>query len=156
MTKLGLIAPFEGRQRAIGYEALYAVKLALREQNAAGGVAGWSVELVALDAGDQLTQTLRQARTLGVDSDVVYALGVVERNTRAQVQAAFAQQALPISLVDKAQSDGLPPDSSFVERYRTLSGGITPGALALRTYAATQAALSHIEGYIRAQGRPAR
>ena len=53
VTKIGLVAPFEGELRSVGYEgALYAVKLALREQNEQDGVAGWNVELVALDSSN--------------------------------------------------------------------------------------------------------
>ena len=38
VIKIGLVAPFEGRFRAIGYEAVYAARLAIREINARGGV----------------------------------------------------------------------------------------------------------------------
>ncbi len=49
-VKIGLSAPFEGLYRDLGYEVLYATRLAVRERNAAGGVAGrYLVELVALN-----------------------------------------------------------------------------------------------------------
>jgi substrate-binding family protein len=156
VTKIGLVAPFEGRQRAVGYEALYAVKLALRERNDSGGVAGWSVELVALDDSAQLAQSLRQARALAVDPDVTRALVLVAASEDAPVQAEYARLGLPVSLVASPTPDGAPPDASFVARYRALSDGITPGALATRTYALTQALLAQIEQRVRAQGRPTR
>jgi len=34
VVKIGLVAPFEGRYRPIGYEAIYAARLAIREINA--------------------------------------------------------------------------------------------------------------------------
>ena len=37
-VKIGLSAPFEGLYRDLGYEVLPAVRLAVRERNAAGGV----------------------------------------------------------------------------------------------------------------------
>ena len=49
VVKIGLVAPFEGRQRAVGYDAIYSARLAVREINAAGGVGGHRVVLVALD-----------------------------------------------------------------------------------------------------------
>ena len=49
IIKLGLIAPFEETYRDDGYAALHAVKLAVGERNAAGGVAGRQVALVALN-----------------------------------------------------------------------------------------------------------
>src|SRR5437773_8430394 len=45
IVKIGLVAPFEGRYRDVGYEVIYAVRLAVREANASGGVAGFAVEL---------------------------------------------------------------------------------------------------------------
>ena len=55
VVKIGLVAPFEGRERAIGYDAVYAARLAVREANAAGGIGGsdgrggYRLALVALD-----------------------------------------------------------------------------------------------------------
>ena len=49
VVKIGLVAPFEGRYRPIGYEAIYAARLAIREINARGGINGHRIELVALD-----------------------------------------------------------------------------------------------------------
>jgi branched-chain amino acid transport system substrate-binding protein len=49
VVKIGLIAPFEELYRADGYAALHAVRLAVEQRNAAGGVAGRQVALVALN-----------------------------------------------------------------------------------------------------------
>jgi len=49
VVKIGLLAPFEERYRDDGYSALQAVRSALHERNAAGGVAGYQVALVALN-----------------------------------------------------------------------------------------------------------
>lgn len=32
VVKIGLVAPFEGRHRAIGYDAIYSARLAVRDQ----------------------------------------------------------------------------------------------------------------------------
>jgi len=153
--KLGLLAPFEGTGRAIAYEALYAVKLALQKKNALGGVAGWSVELVALDDGDDLAQTTQQARVLAADHDVMRMLVVVGDASAASEQ--LASLALPFAVIATSdqQTSGT-SSAQFLEAYRAISGGITPGALALRTYAATQNALAQIEARIRTSGKPSR
>ncbi|MCJ7548609.1 MAG: ABC transporter substrate-binding protein, partial [Anaerolineae bacterium] len=49
IVKVGLVAPFEGSYRHVGYDAVYAARLAVREINAAGGIAGRQLELVAYD-----------------------------------------------------------------------------------------------------------
>ena len=51
--KIGLIAPFEGVHRSLGYEILGAVRLAVQQQNAAGGLnvkgAKRQIELISSD-----------------------------------------------------------------------------------------------------------
>jgi ABC-type branched-subunit amino acid transport system substrate-binding protein len=94
IIKIGMIAPFEGLYRPEGYAALYAVKLALRECNAAGGVAGYRVELVALnDDGDPIQAAL-QARKLALDPDVVGVIGPFSRATAAAVGPPLAEAGL--------------------------------------------------------------
>src|SRR5260370_41653449 len=65
VIKIGLVAPFEGRYRDVGYEVIYAVRLAVREAHAAGGVAGYAVELTALADGGDPASAAEQARKLG-------------------------------------------------------------------------------------------
>ncbi len=155
--KIGLLAPFEGPGRATGYEALYAVKLALREKNTAGGAGGWSVELVALDNDEQLAETGKQAHVLSIDPDVMRMLVVVHDQDRGAVGSALAGLGLPFDVLPAESSgNGSAASASFVEAYRAISGGITPGDLAVRTYGAAQQTLASVERQIRAGGRPAR
>jgi branched-chain amino acid transport system substrate-binding protein len=74
LVKIGLAAPFEGLDRPQGYEALVGVKLALSERNAAGGVAGYMVELVALNDFGEPDEARLQALEFAADPSV---LGVV-------------------------------------------------------------------------------
>jgi ABC-type branched-subunit amino acid transport system substrate-binding protein len=73
--KIGLVAPFEGLHRPLGYEALFAVKLAVQERNAAGGVNGCQVELVALNDFDNPVEAHNQAKALVSDPNVVGVVG---------------------------------------------------------------------------------
>ncbi len=75
IVKIGLVAPFEGRYRSLGYEALYAARWAVRQRNEAGGVAGYMVELVALDDGDDPDSSALQASNFAVDRDVMGVVG---------------------------------------------------------------------------------
>jgi len=74
LIKIGLAAPFEGLERPLGYEALQGVKLALAQRNAAGGVAGAMVELVALNDSARPDEARLQAREFAADPAV---LGVI-------------------------------------------------------------------------------
>ncbi len=84
--KIGLVAPFEGLHRPLGYEALFGVKLALQEHNQRGGVGGYKVELVALNDFDEPDQAKIQAAALVADPDVV---GVVGHLSTAATEAAW-------------------------------------------------------------------
>ena len=83
VLKIGLVAPFEGRYRTLGYEVLYAARWAVQQRNEQGGVAGTMLELVALDDSSQRSQ----ARKFAVDADV---MGVVGPFTQEMLSASAA------------------------------------------------------------------
>ncbi len=105
IIKIGMIAPFEGLYRPDSYAALYAVKLALHERNAAGGVAGYRVELVALNDDGDPAQAAFQARKLAVDPDVMGVVGPFSRTTAAAAAPFLAEAGLawvaPVSVPDE-------------------------------------------------------
>jgi branched-chain amino acid transport system substrate-binding protein len=94
--KIGLVAPFEGRYRPIGYDVIYAVRLALQEANGSGGVAGYAVELVAYDDGAQPAMADEQARKLSVDPDVLAAVGHFREETTHAAAGVYARAGLPL------------------------------------------------------------
>ena len=102
-VKIGLGAPFEGRYRYVGYDVIYAVRLALREANALGGVGGYSVELVAYDDGGDPVMAVEQARKLAVDPAVVAVVGHFREETTVAASSAYADAG--ISLVAPAVFD---------------------------------------------------
>ena len=102
-VKIGLVAPFEGRYRYAGYDVIYAVRLALREANALGGVGGYSVELVAYDDGADRVIAVEQARKLAVDPAVVAVVGHFREETTIAASSAYVDAG--ISLVAPAVLD---------------------------------------------------
>jgi branched-chain amino acid transport system substrate-binding protein len=90
------VAPFEGRYRYVGYDVIYAVRLALREANAAGGVEGYSVELVAYDDGADPAMAAEQTRKLAVDPQVVAAIGHFREETTAAALGAYGESGIPL------------------------------------------------------------
>jgi ABC-type branched-subunit amino acid transport system substrate-binding protein len=95
-VKIGLVAPFEGRYRYVGYDVIYAVRLALREANAAGGVGGYSVELVAYDDGADPAMAVEQVRKLAVDPEVVAAIGHFREDTTAAAWSTYDREGVPL------------------------------------------------------------
>ena len=75
VIKVGLVAPFEGELRHLGYQRLYGVKLALKQANLDGGVAGYKIELVALNDYADADNAILQAQELVLDSDVRAVIG---------------------------------------------------------------------------------
>jgi len=96
VIKIGLVAPFEGRYRSLGYEALGAVKQAVRERNAAGGVAGYMVELVALNDGYDSESRRFLARKFAVDERVMGVIGPFSDDSLYAAASSYQEQGLPL------------------------------------------------------------
>lgn len=106
--KIGLVAPFEGLHRPLGYEALFGVKLALQERNAAGGVNGYQVELVALNDFDDPVEAQLQASALVADPDVLGVIGHLSAETTAAAAPVYqkAQLAMVVPWSSAVTSTG--------------------------------------------------
>ena len=138
VVKIGLVAPFEGRERAMGYDAIYAARLAARQANAAGGIGGYRVTLVALDDRGDPELAAQTAAALAVDPAVVAVVGHYLPATTAaaaEVYANAAQPLLPAGASPFAAADpaALPP--AFVAAYEGVTPfDETPGPYAGPTY----------------------
>jgi ABC-type branched-subunit amino acid transport system substrate-binding protein len=99
VIKIGLVAPFEGRYRSIGYEAIYAARLAIREINAQGGINGYRIELVALDDRSEPDQAIEAARKLTIDPQVIAVIGHYRPDsTDAALEEYCSQQVAVIAI----------------------------------------------------------
>jgi len=100
-VKIGLSAPFEGLYRDLGYEVLYATRLAVRERNGAGGVAErYLVELVALNDFNEPQEAVLQAREMAADPGVLGVLGGWSSLTARQSAPEYARLGLPFLTPD--------------------------------------------------------
>lgn len=138
VVKIGLVAPFEGRDRAVGYDAIYAARLAVRQVNARGGIGGYRVALVALDDRGDPTLATQSAASLVVDPSVVAVVGHYLPATTAAAADIYAKAGLPrliagappLAATDPA---ALPPD--FVTAYEQVTPfDERPGPYAGPTY----------------------
>lgn len=122
VIKIGLVAPFEGRDRPLGYEVLGAVKEAVARRNAAGGVGGYMVELVALNDNNIADESAFQAREFAVDHDVLGVIGPFSEAALAAAAPLYDEFGLP--LIAPVAADGQPHSAVF-------SLAATPDELAL-------------------------
>ena len=104
VIKIGLVAPFEGRYRPIGYEAIYAARLAIREINAQGGIHGQRIELVALDDRGEPDRAITAARQLVLDPKVVAVIGHFQPDSTDAAQAVYCAAGLPVLAVETAHA----------------------------------------------------
>ncbi len=102
VVKIGLVAPFEGRYRSIGYEAIYAARLAIREINAQGGINGQRVELVALDDRGEPDKAIEAARQLVLDPQVVAVIGHLRPDSTDAAMKIYCEAGLPVIALESA------------------------------------------------------
>lgn len=107
VVKVGLVGPFEGAQRAIGYDVIYSARLAVREINTAGGIGGYRVALVALDDSGDSELAQQVAAALALDPAVMVVIGHWTAETTAVVAPIYAQAGLPFIPA------GAPPIGAF-------------------------------------------
>lgn len=124
VVKIGLVAPFEGRQRAIGYDALYSARLAVREINAAGGVAGHRLALVALDDRGDAKLARDAAASLVVDPGVVAVVGHFLPETTDAARVLYTDGGLPLVTMGGAPFAAIAADqlpAAFHDAYNAVT-----------------------------------
>jgi ABC-type branched-subunit amino acid transport system substrate-binding protein len=122
--KIGLVAPFEGRERAVGYDAIYAARLAVREINAAGGIDGRKVALVALDDGDDASRQRATAAGLTLDRDVIAVVEYDRASTPSAGNDVYQFAGVPFVALGIAPFAGLDPETlpdEFVQAYNEVT-----------------------------------
>ncbi len=102
VVKIGLVAPFEGRYRPIGYEAIYAARLAIREINARGGINGHRIELVAVDDRGEPEKAISAARQLVLDPQVVAVVGHLRPDSTDAALKIYCEAGLPVIAIESA------------------------------------------------------
>ena len=105
VVKVGLVGPFEGQYRYVGYDAIYAARLALREANAAGGVGSYHVELVAYDDQGTVQGARQAAQNLIQDPQVVAVIGHFRDATSAAAQPIYERSGLPLHVAGTVAGD---------------------------------------------------
>jgi hypothetical protein len=142
VVKVGLVAPFEGRHRAVGYDVLYSARLAVRELNAAGGINGTRVALVAIDDSGIPEFAEATAESLIIDPDVVAVVGHWLPETTAVAEPNYA--ASELTFLAGGEDPLLPGDpgelpADFVAAYTAVTPfDETPGPYAGPAYEAYQ------------------
>jgi hypothetical protein len=109
VVKIGLIAPFEGLGRPLGYAVLPAVKAAIAETNASNSLHGYRVALVALNDDLDPATAARQAGALAQDRDILAVLGPFDSPAARQALPVLAAAAVPLLAAAPIETTTRPP-----------------------------------------------
>lgn len=94
VVKVGLVAPFEGEQRELGYDGIYAARLAVREFNANQDDNGVKLSLVALDDSSEAKLAAGNAQALAIDPAIVAIVGMGGNETRLATAENIAESSI--------------------------------------------------------------
>ncbi len=93
VVKIGVIAPFEGAGRPLGYAVLPAVKAAVAEANASGKLGRYQVMVVAFNDDLHGPTAAAQAQALALDPEVLGVVGPWTAETAAPRSRSWPQRA---------------------------------------------------------------
>jgi len=97
VVKIGLIAPFEGPSRPLGYDVLNAVKLRISQWNESGATP--KIELVALNDDSDPELAVRLPAQLAQDPDIRVILGPPQGHTAMAALPKLAETGIPTILL---------------------------------------------------------
>jgi hypothetical protein len=146
VIKIGVIAPFEGTGRPLGYAVLPAIKAAVQEANASGDLGRYRVLVVAFNDDLHAPTVAAQAQALALDADVLAVVGPWTAETAAAATPILAAAGLP-----ELVATGVPIPSAG-EKWGDAALA-QAGALAGQD---ARVLLDALAGDIRAHGQPTR
>jgi len=103
VVKIGLIAPFEGPSRPLGYDTLNAVKLRIQQWNESD--AQPKIELVALNDDGNPVLAARLPAQLAQDPDVRVILGPPQGHTAMAALPGLEESGIPTILLAPVRND---------------------------------------------------
>lgn len=97
VLKIGLIAPFEGPERTMAYDVLFAARLAVQARNQAEhDREGALVELVALNDNGSAEEAGRRALAIAADPDVIGIVGPWSDSAASHVTEVARESRLAV------------------------------------------------------------
>ena len=123
--KIGLVGPFEGKNREVGYDVIYSARLAIREINESGGIGPYRLALVALDDGGDVAMAAETAASFVVDPGVMAVIGHWLPGTTAAGEAVYDAESLPFVPAGQESVNAVEP-ASLPAEFRRAYADITP------------------------------
>jgi ABC-type branched-subunit amino acid transport system substrate-binding protein len=124
VVKIGVIAPFEGAGRPLGYAVLPAIKAVAAEANASGALGRYQVLVVAFNDDLHGPTAAAQAQALALDPEVLAVVGPWTAETVAAVEPILAEAGI-LMLAETDSSippSGEPWGDAALAKAATLAG----------------------------------
>ncbi len=125
VIKIGMVGPFEGRHRDVGYDVIYGARLAVREENTSENIGDYRVALVALDDFGDPDTAQEVARSLVLDPAVVAVVGHWLPETTEAASPIYGAAGLPFvpaGVIPFGRSD----PESLPDEFRRNYAEVTP------------------------------
>ncbi|MGI6567771.1 MAG: branched-chain amino acid ABC transporter substrate-binding protein [Limnochordia bacterium] len=94
--KIGAAGPYTGDVSKIGLDGLNAIKMAVEEANAAGGINGRMIEIVEADDAADPAKAIIVAEMLAMDRNVIGVVGPMNSATAQAALPTYQRAGLPI------------------------------------------------------------
>ncbi|MEN8098753.1 MAG: ABC transporter substrate-binding protein [Chloroflexota bacterium] len=118
IVRLGVLAPFEGRHREIGYQIVFGVRLAVQEWNRGEASQDYRVEVTSLDDHSGETATERAVKAFAMEPSVVAVIGwSPEEQVNAAASYLAGEGVLYLTLTE-TEIVPVTDDNDFAQRYR--------------------------------------
>jgi ABC-type branched-subunit amino acid transport system substrate-binding protein len=125
VIKIGLVGPFVGKHRELGYDVIYSMRMAVREINEMGGIDGHRVALVALDDFGDPEMARENATALSADDAVVAVIGHWLPETTSSASEIYENDHLPF--IAAGQEPFGPTDPAILpSEFRQSYSEVTP------------------------------
>ncbi len=124
VVKIGLVAPFDGRNRDVGYDVIYGARLAIRQANEQRGPGQVRFSLQAVDDFGDPTMALQSAAAMVVDPGIVAVIGHWLPETTAAAKPYYEQEGLPFLSGGEEPLDQMDPtglDEDFLRNYAEIT-----------------------------------
>ena len=124
VVKIGLVGPFEGKHRDVGYDVIYSERLAIREINRSGGIGDYRLALVALDDFGDPDSAKEMAAALATDEAVMVVIGHWLPETSQSAALIYEDRGLPIILAGEFPFGPIDPSSlpsDFIAAYSEIT-----------------------------------
>jgi ABC-type branched-subunit amino acid transport system substrate-binding protein len=124
VVKVGLVAPFEGKYRDVGYDVIYSARLAIREANQERGPGQTKVALVAVDDFGSPESAQQMARAMVIDPEVVAVIGHWRAETTAAAKSIYAAAGMPFVSAGQSPFGATDPaalDAGFLRAYEDVT-----------------------------------